>query len=312
MENNGTKDHKNPLIRFSDVSFTWPAPTLEGDSAQTVNTTETPRGPVFNGFTAEIPEGFISLIGPNGSGKSTFMLLAGGRIMPTQGKIELAGYDTRVLSGIWSDATGTPGVGLTSEIEHRRNLVCSFLYQNMEFDNDDETSSVVGSLLEFVYINGGYHSKEESFFKDVVKTFELEHLRTRKLIALSKGEVQRVLLAFSALYGSSVIMMDEPVFAMEQYQKERALEFFYDMHLRTGISVLVSLHELSLTRKYADTVMLFYPDRRTDLGCCEEVLTSAALEDSYGVPSAMLYDSELLTRRSFLELDALQKQQSSN
>ncbi len=279
----------NSLLRFTDVSFTWP----EIEAAPSGNI----QKPIFDAFTANIPGGFISLMGPNGSGKTTFMLLAGGRILPTRGKIELIGQNTRSLCD----------PAMTSEMEHKRNLVCSFLYQNMEFEEQNEDSSMIGNLLEFVYVNGGHRSKEEQFLKDVTKTFELEQLLSRKLDALSKGEIQRVLLSFAALYGSQVIMMDEPVFAMEQYQKEKALEFFKDLHTRTGVSVLVSLHELSLTRKYADQVMLFYPDRRIDLGTCGEVLTNEALEDAYGVPAAMLYDSENLTRKAMLELSEVEK-----
>ncbi|HKL85702.1 MAG TPA: ABC transporter ATP-binding protein [Treponemataceae bacterium] len=283
------------IIKFIDVSYSWPESENSKDEGSAV------ANPIFSSFSADIPPGFISLTGPNGSGKSTFLLLAGGRIMPDKGRIELGGHNTKILSGFWADEKGRPGKGLTSELEHKRNLVCSFLYQNMEFEIDDSDESRVGSLLEYVYENGGHIQKESSFIKRVMEAFELSGLENRKLDALSKGEIQRVLLAFSALYGSRVIMMDEPVFAMEQRQKEKALEFFKNLQKETQISLFVSLHELSLTRKYADTVMLFYPDRRIDMGTCEEVLTKEALEDAYAVPEAMLYDAEKLTRNSFLE-----------
>lgn len=288
-----------PVIHFSDVSYQWPDLEKEG-------TAESAAGrPVFEGFNVDIPGGFISLTGPNGTGKSTFMLLAGGRILPNAGRIDLAGINTRELCGEWADKNGKPGPGLTPEIEHKRNLVCSFLYQNMEFEPQDGDSASIGSLLEYVYSNGGHCSKNEQYLLNVVQTFEIELLRNRKLDAVSKGEIQRILLAFSALYGSRVLMMDEPIFAMEQYQKERALEFFKDMQLRTGTTVLVSLHELALTRKYADTVLLFYPDHRIDMGSCAEILTKEALEDAYGVPAAMLYDTERLVRNTMIEQEAV-------
>lgn len=288
-----------PLVRFTDVSFFWPPEgELEPDRSEALSGTDLPA-PVFDAFTADIPGGFISLTGPNGSGKTTFMLLASGRVLPRRGRVELLGNDTRVLSGAWADSSGRPGPGLTPAVEHARNLVCSFLYQNMEFDAGDD--STVGTLLEYVYVNGGHRSKDEGFFNDSIAAFELEKLRARKLDALSKGEIQRVLLAFSALYGSRVIMMDEPVFAMEMRQKERALEFFGDIRRRSGVSICVSLHELSLTRKYADTVLLFHPDRTIEMGACDEVLTPEALERAYGFPAGMLYDSERLTRDAMLE-----------
>ena len=293
-------NENQPLVRFHDVSFAWPDPDTGEIMA---NADGTPANPIFNGFSGDIPSGFISLTGPNGSGKSTFMLLASGRITPSVGRIELLGNDTRVLCGLYLDGSGLPGPGLTAEVEHRRNLVCSFIYQNMEFDAEEGDSAAIGNLLEYVYVNGGHRSKDERFFADVLEAFELEKLRARGLSSLSKGETQRVLLAFSALYGSRVIMMDEPIFAMEQRQKERALEFFGDMYRRSGVSIVVSLHELSLTRKYADTAMLFHPDRRIELGSCEEVLVPEVLEAAYGVPVAMLHDTERLNRDAFIEQD---------
>lgn len=285
---------KDPaLIRFSNVSYAWPDP----------ETGEPGANPLFDAFSAEIPGGFVSLTGPNGVGKSTFLLLAGGRIMPTRGRIELAGENTRVLSGVWADEAGMPGPGLTPDLEHRRNLVCSFLYQNMEIDDGDGNSPNVGSLLEGVLTSGGHAEsrKGDAFLASVIEALELNLLQSRFLGALSKGELQRVLLAFSALYGSKVIMMDEPVFAMEARQREKAIAFFRDLHRETGVSVFVSLHELGLTRKYADTVLLFHPDRTIDMGTPGEVLTKEGLEAAYGVPEAMLYDSERLTRSHFIE-----------
>jgi hypothetical protein len=44
------------------------------------------------------------------------------------------------------------------------------------------------------------------------------------------------------------------------------------------------------------------------LGSCDEVLTKQALEDAYGVPEAMLYDSEQYTRRAFIEQANIQKE----
>lgn len=293
QSDNNSGDTAAPILRFFDVSFTWPDP----------ETGEIGQKPVFDAFTADIPGGFVSLTGPNGVGKSTFMLLAGGRLMPSRGRIELAGENTRILSGVWADEAGTPGPGLTADIEHERNLICSFIYQNMEIDASGEESPAVGALLEQVLASGGHAEdrKKGSFLAECHEAFELEGLLGRSLGALSKGELQRVLLAFSALYGSELIMMDEPMFAMEMRQKEKALVFFKKMHRETGVSVFVSLHELFLTRKYADTVMLFHPDRTIDMGTPEEVLTKEALEAAYGVPEAMLYDAEKLTRGHFAE-----------
>ena len=56
------------------------------------------------------------------------------------------------------------------------------------------------------------------------------------------------------------------------------------------------MHELDLTKKYADQVLLFYPNRDMSLGTPEEVLTNEDLEKAYGIPVVMLKDKENLTR----------------
>lgn len=284
------------FLRFFDVSFAWPNPetnkvefTNEGFLAH----------PVFDAFTADIPSGCISLVGPNGAGKSTFMLLAGGRVLPLQGTVSLLGTKTQSLS-CFSLNKDSSEEEITAS-EHERNLLCSYIYQNMEFEKQGESEQVIGDLLHFVFQNGGLDSKNDVFFTETVKALELKPLLNRHLDALSKGESQRVLLGFSALYGSRVLMMDEPVFALEHAQKEKALAFFKGLAHETGISIMVSLHELALTRLFADTVMLFYPDRSIDMGTCKEVLSPESLEKAYGVPEAMLYDAEKLTQKTLME-----------
>ncbi|MBP5576593.1 MAG: ABC transporter ATP-binding protein, partial [Treponema sp.] len=145
----------------------------------------------------------------------------------------------------------------------------------------------------------GIHS--DDLLKEVIEQFELGGLLDSGLMELSKGEIQRVLLAFSMLYGSASIFMDEPLFALEQRQKESALSYIRDFSKKTGTAVFISMHELELSKKYAEKVMLFYPDRNIDFGTPDEVLTSEDLEKAYGVPASMLKHSEDMTREELMQ-----------
>ena len=113
--------------------------------------------------------------------------------------------------------------------------------------------------------------------------------------------MQRVILAFSLLYGSKSIFMDEPLFAVENNHKHKILSFIKNYCNDFGITVYISMHELELTRIYPDNVLLFYPNRDMDFGSPEEILTPQALEKAYGVPVAMLKDSETFTRKNLQE-----------
>lgn len=265
------------FIEFNDISFTYPA--VEGDVD--AEGKQIVPSPVFDHFTGALPGGFVSLIGPNGCGKSTFMLLASGRLLPQNGKVSLFGKDIASLP------------------EGEKNLLASVIYQNMEFESEEKVSQ----LLSYVYANGalkgkaaGILNEKEDLLSEVINQFELSPVLNHGLKEISKGEIQRVLLAFSLLYGSASIFMDEPLFAMEQKQKESALAYLKDFSKKTKTTIYISMHELDLTRKYAESVLLFYPNRDMSFGTPEEVMTPEDLEKAYGVPAAMLKNQEDMTR----------------
>ena len=267
------------FLEFNDVTFTYPP--VEGDLDE--NGKQIEPKPVFEHFSAQLPKGFVSFVGQNGCGKSTLMLLASGRLSPTGGTVSLLGQNPANLP------------------EEEKNLLASVIYQNMEFETEDKVSE----LLSYVYQNGALKGKTKAIrdtteggdlLGEVIDVFELEKVLEHSLTKLSKGEIQRVLLAFGILYGSASLFMDEPLFAMENYQKENALAYLKEFVHKTGTTIYISMHELDLTKKYADTVLLFYPDRNMALGTPEEVLTRDEVEKAYGVPYAMLKDHENLSR----------------
>ncbi len=234
--------------------------------------------PVFENWSLEVQPGITSLIGPNGSGKSTFLLLACGRLLPVSGSVFLCGRDTKTLN------------------DESRNELASLVYQNMEFENEEP----LGELLHYVAEVGFLADKSEQRVREIAEVFELTSVLIRKTQHLSKGELQRAVMAFSLLYGSRVVVMDEPVFALEDHQKNRALAFLQEFSAGQGVSVLFSVHELELTRKYSSAVMLFSKSSPPVIGNTAEVLTRENLEFAYQVPAVLLHKKERLYRESLL------------
>ncbi len=273
------------FLEFNDITFTYPA--VEGDLDE--NGKQIEPKPIFEHFSAQLPKGFVSFVGQNGCGKSTLMLLASGRLSPDSGTVTLLGQNPAKLG------------------DEEKNLLASVIYQNMEFETEDKVSQ----LLSFVYTNGALKGNAKAIGEgnkdllgEVIDVFELSSVLEHPLTKLSKGEIQRVLLAFGILYGSASLFMDEPLFALENYQKENALAYLKEYVHKTGTTIYISMHELDLTKKYADTVLLFYPNRDMALGTPEEVLTRDEVEKAYGVPYAMLKDHENLSREYLNSLHA--------
>jgi iron complex transport system ATP-binding protein len=259
------------MIEFRDVTFTYP----EG------------RSPVFTGLSLVLPDGIISCIGQNGTGKSTLLLLAAGRLLPDQGTVLINGRDTR------SFAT-----------EEARAEFAAFVYQNMEFESEDR----VGDLLAFVQAHGFLKDKTPALVEELTEKFELSGVLASPIDHVSKGELQRTILAFSLLYGSKNLLMDEPVFALEDDQKSRALAYIAAYVRRNGIGFLYSLHELDLSHAYSDYLCVFYPNAPPRLGPTEELYTREILEEAYDAPLDTLKHKESLFRDVLIRLDQAHRQ----
>jgi ABC-type cobalamin/Fe3+-siderophores transport system ATPase subunit len=163
----------------------------------------------------------------------------------------------------------------------------------MEFESEEPA----GDLLDQVFTQGYLEQKDHGFLTEVQTVFELEALRGRPTRALSKGEMQRLIMAFAVLYGSRVVVMDEPVFALEDRQKHRALEFLSTYARASNTTFLYCAHELDLHRTFSDHVVLFSKDAPPRLGTPDEVLSRGSLEAAYQVPYPLLYQKEELHRQ---------------
>lgn len=230
---------------------------------------------ILTSFSVEIPAGVTSIIGENGTGKSTMLLLASGSDVPQSGDVYISGHNTKDFTSM----------------EERQSLV-SFVFQNMEFESEEPS----GDLLRTVYENGFHPEKKESFLQELITVFELSSVLSRKTQEVSKGELQRIIMAFSLLYGSKNIIMDEPVFALEEYQKEKAMEYISDYSRRNEMSFIFCAHELNLCEKYSDYACILFRDNHTLVGKTKDVFTKENIEAAYNVPMAMLKHKEDLYR----------------
>jgi ABC-type cobalamin/Fe3+-siderophores transport system ATPase subunit len=236
---------------------------------------------VFTDLSLTLPGGIVSLVGQNGTGKSTLLLLAAGSLLPTSGSIRLRGIDTRKLQN-----------------EEERHQLVSFVYQNMEFESEEP----IADLLNFVSQSGTRARGDDDFIKELVDVFELSAFLDRRMQEVSKGELQRTILAFSLLFGSPVLMMDEPIFALEDYQKRRAMDYLCRYVKREGISLYYSVHELEISEHYSDHLLLFSRDKEPRLGPTRELFTRDTIEKAYEVPFFMLKRREELYRKYLVEL----------
>ncbi len=260
-----------PEILFQGVRFRYP----DGNED------------IFTGLDLELPPGVVSLVGQNGTGKSTLLLLASGRLLPTEGRVLIRGRDTRELA----------------EESERQRLV-SFIYQNMEF----ETEEPIGELLRFVKDGGSLRGEPQGLVEGLVEVFELRPILHRRMQEVSKGELQRAILAFSLLYGSPLLAMDEPIFALEERQKKAVMAHLAGLARGGAVSIYYSVHELDISQEYSDYLVLFSRNAPPRIGPTEEIFTRETIENAYEVPFHLLKRREELYRKYLVELLKVRKE----
>jgi iron complex transport system ATP-binding protein len=263
-----SRKEKKEALEVNSISFTY-----EGDGEIPENNEK----PVFQDLSLSLPAKVVSFLGQNGTGKSTLLLLSSARLLPRQGEIFLFGEKT---------------TDIFRKGEEEKNRYASFIYQNMEF----ETEEPIGDLLEWIHANGFWDKKDPRFINTLISNLDLSSILTKKTQEISKGELQRTIVAFSLLYGSKSIMMDEPIFAMEDHHKERIMGFLTEFAQEYQIPVYYSVHELAISREYSELVLLFYKDGRIRLVESGELQNKALLEEIYEIPYQMLHKKEQLFR----------------
>lgn len=237
---------------------------------------------VLRGVSFDIEQGeFVCIIGLSGSGKSTLLRCINRLIEPTAGQILVP----RSLVGAGSDGAVLNVVDLNrSELRLLRRKI------GMVFQQFNIAKRL--SVIENVLSGGlGYHPAVRStlrIFSHAAKRQALLNLNRVGLLAhaykradeLSGGEQQRVAIARTLMQQPAIILADEPVSSLDPKLSRVVLDILKRVCREDGITALVSLHTLELTREYADRIVGLKRGQICFDGSARE-LSSALVEDVY-------------------------------
>ncbi len=186
--------------------------------------------------------GVTALFGPSGSGKSTFLRLIAGLETPREGRIAFG-------SQVWFDSRS--GVNVPA---HRRSV--GFMFQDSRlFDH----LSVRGNL-EFADKRSAAGLPGVAW-KDVVSALDLEALLERRPQSLSGGERQRAALARSLLTRPRLLMLDEPLSALDDKRKAEILPYLERVPRHFGIPTIFVSHALDEIVQLAGSMLVLADGR---------------------------------------------------
>jgi phosphonate transport system ATP-binding protein len=194
----------------------------------------------------EVQQGeFVVVIGLSGSGKSTLLRCINRLVEPTDGSIYLSGEDVTAASR-------------ERLREIRREIGMIFQQFNLVKRSKVITNVLSGRLgytrSSWSLLNRfSKQDKEKAFEKlDVVGILDKTYNRAD---SLSGGQQQRVGIARALMQEPKLLLADEPVASLDPATSHSVLKFVEDVNKKMGITVLCSLHFLSLARRYATRIV---------------------------------------------------------
>jgi iron complex transport system ATP-binding protein len=125
---------------------------------------------------------------------------------------------------------------------------------------------------------------------DAMVRFDLLAFADRELTSLSGGERQRVFLARAFTQGAPVLLLDEPTTALDVGHQQQVLELVDELRKQHHLTVVTTLHDLTLAGQYADRLLLLDAGRVVAAGTAADVLTEDNLTRYYGASVRIIDD----------------------
>ncbi len=171
----------------------------------------------------EVPAGFTVITGPSGSGKTTLLNIISGLIKPEHGYISV---DGEVL------LDRSRGICLPA---HKRKI--GYVFQEARLFPH---LSVRHNLSYGSWFSGRLASHLP--IEDIADMLGIRHLLKRSPNNLSGGEKQRVAIGRALLTSPRLLLMDEPLSALDRHRKDEIVPYLEKLHQETGIPILYTTH----------------------------------------------------------------------
>lgn len=211
-------EEMNPQVRFEHIEKSYDGETL-----------------VVRDLNLDITKGeFLTMLGPSGSGKTTCLMMLSGFETPTSGEIYL---EDRPIGSI---------------PPHKRNI--GFVFQNYALFPHMTISENIGYPLHVRKV--AKHKIEEQVSK-ILDMIELPGFEGRRPAQLSGGQQQRIALARALVFEPKLVLMDEPLGALDKNLREQMQFEIKALHDRLNITVVYVTHDQSEALTMSNRIAVF-------------------------------------------------------
>lgn len=215
---------------------------------------EYPEHRALAGVSLSIEAGsYTVILGPSGSGKTTLLAILGGFAEPSSGRIEVDGEDVTRMS---------PAKRPTTTVFQDYAL---FPHMTVE-DN-------VGFGLDMRGVRRAERSKKVA---DVLEMVGLGHTAKRHIGELSGGQRQRIALARALVLEPRVLLLDEPLGALDLKLRRQMQDELAQIHRSVGTTFVHVTHDQEEAMSLADTIVVLRDGQIEDLGSPEKLYLEPA------------------------------------
>jgi putative spermidine/putrescine transport system ATP-binding protein len=199
------------------------------------------------------PGEFLTLLGPSGSGKTTFLMILAGFEMPTAGRLHLDGADvTRAPAEARAFGMVFQGYALFPHMTVAQNIAFPLRVQHRRSEDIRKRTE---QMITIVGLEGQAHKRPA---------------------ALSGGQQQRVALARALAYEPPVLLLDEPLSALDRNLRGQMQDELRRLHAQTGTTFVFVTHDQSEALALSTRVAIFDHGRLQQMATPREVYDQPA------------------------------------
>ncbi|MBN2982370.1 ABC transporter ATP-binding protein [Cohnella algarum] len=221
-----------------------------------------------------VPGNKISvMIGSNGCGKSTLLKAMARLIKPESGSITLDGKP----------------IGKFPPKELAR--VVGLLPQSPIVPEGISVADLVGrGRFPHQSLLGGWSKKDYAAVAEAMEIMNITEFANHPIDELSGGQRQRVWIAMALAQQTDILFLDEPTTFLDITYQIEILDLLTDINRKHGTTIVMVLHDINLSARYADHIFALQGGRLVAEGAPSTVITSELIKDVFGLDCTVIED----------------------
>tara|TARA_R110001592_G_scaffold25638_6_gene97305 strand:- start:800 stop:1672 length:873 start_codon:yes stop_codon:yes gene_type:complete len=244
--------------------------------------------PILKCLSFSLPAGSVlGVLGPNGAGKTSLLLALSGQLTGQITATTLAWQDRPL-----SDYSLNQRARRIAVVNQLNDAVFALSLRQM----------VRMGLLPHQSLLGRQSAADDERIDQALERVGLAEKSTRVFSTLSGGEQQRGLIARALVQRAELIVLDEPVNHLDVYFQHDVLALLGQLARDTGLTVVMSLHDLNLSAHYCDQLLLLENGEQVAFGTPDSVLVPERLERVFRLPCAVRRHDDRALRVDFSPL----------